>query len=518
MRHLSRDFTAIAPDMPGYGASDPTGGPPTLPELADHVAAFMEELRIGEAAVYGYHTGASLATSLAARHPARVRVAICEGLLCLDTQERGAFAARYLEPFVAREDGGHLAWLWTRLKDQSLFFPWHERTAAARLDLDATPPAVLESTARDWLRCGEHYWHGYAAAFAYDPAADLAAIRTPHHILCRHGDPVAAHERRLHPLAANVTVHVVDTAEEGRDRVLGILAGGSPGAPAPRPAPRPAPPRPIEGGVWRDYVVSQGTQLQVSCAGPASDPHATLVQHDAGSSLRACAELVSGWGGRGRTLALELPGHGDTEWPDAAEVGSIQGLANLAKDALEVLGVGTCDLVGIGAGAAVQVELARNSPRIAASLTLVAPLDATGDEDFQSRLAASYAPLLGDAHGGYLLQAWHEVRDHLLFFPWYERRRRYAVSDSPRLDPRFLQSRTADLILAGAAGRAVRRAEVGYPLLTRLRELPLTPRFAAPPWEPRYQHVRGLAGARGHFLTLARDVRDWPRQIAEEGQ
>jgi pimeloyl-ACP methyl ester carboxylesterase len=496
--------------MPGYGASDPMGdSPPTLQALADNAAAFMDELCIGDAAVYGYHTGASIAASLAARHPARVRVAICEGLLCLDEKERRAFTWRYLEPFVAREDGGHLAWLWTRLKDQSLFFPWHEKTAAARLELDASPPAVLERMALDWLRSGEHYWHAYAAAFAYDPLADLAALRAPLHVLCRHGDPLAGHERRLRPLPENVTVHGFDTVEEGRDRVLGILAGCAHCAPMPAPAP----PRPIEAGVWQDYVVSMGAQLRVSCAGGTSDSHATVVQHDAAGSLRACAELVRGWGGRGRILALELPGHGETEWPDAPDAASIQVLARLTKNALDVLGVARCDLVGIGAGAAVHVELARTRPRIAASLTLIAPLDVTADEDLRSRLAASYAPPQPDAHGGYLLQAWHEVRDHLLFFPWFERRRRYAVMDSPRLEPQFLQSRTTDLVLAGAAGRAVRRAEIGYPLLEKLGELTLKPRFAAPSWEPRYEHVRALAASRGSFLTLPRHLRDWPRHI-----
>ena len=174
MQRLAERFTTIAPDMPGYGASDPCDGANVCIEfLADRVAALMDELGVATAAVYGLHTGASVALSLARRHPRRLRLAICEGLLCLDQSERREYLTRYIEPFVPRFDGGHLAWLWTRIKDQSLFFPWYEHTAAARLDLDATPAPALAARAADWLRSGARYSMGYAAAFNYDPRADL---------------------------------------------------------------------------------------------------------------------------------------------------------------------------------------------------------------------------------------------------------------------------------------------------------------------------------------------------------
>ena len=77
LRQIALRCTALAPDMPGYGASDPLPDTPlTVTALADNVASFMDELGIETAAVYGYHTGASVANCLARRHPRRVIVTL----------------------------------------------------------------------------------------------------------------------------------------------------------------------------------------------------------------------------------------------------------------------------------------------------------------------------------------------------------------------------------------------------------------------------------------------------------
>jgi pimeloyl-ACP methyl ester carboxylesterase len=514
MQRLAGRFTAIAPDLPGYGASDPLAGLPlSIESLADHVVAFMDELGFARAAVYGFHTGASVALSLARRHPLRLSVAICEGLLCLSETERSALASRYIEPFVPRFDGGQLAWLWTRIKDQSLFFPWYDRSAAARLDLDATPVPALARRALDWLRSGERYGAGYAAAFAYDPRADLPFINVPLCALCHRHDPLAAHLPRLEPLPANVEVRRFGSIQEGFDRVEDALlrhAGN-------RPAPAVVAARPLRGRVWQDYVRSRGIALRVVRTGGGGNTdgagRTSVLLHAAQSSAGACREWIGALGARRRALAIELPGHGETDCPVGCELENPTFHAELVKGALDVLAATDCDLIGWGAGAAVQVEVARHWPSLARSLILLAALDVTRDPALQAALRASYAAPEADSHGGYLLRAWHEARDHLLFFPWYERRRAFALADSPCLEPKFLQARTVDALLADTAGVALRRAEIGYPLLARLSELRIEARHAAPPWDPRHAHSRGLAVSSHKFLTLSRAPERWREEI-----
>jgi len=520
MLQLAGHFTAIAPDLPGYGASDPpAAGRMSIEGLADGIAAFMDELGLATAAVYGFHTGASVAVALARRHPQRLNVAICEGLLCLSEAERGEFQSRYIEPFVPRFDGGHLAWLWTRIKDQSLFFPWYERHAAARLDLDGTAVPVLQRRAEDWLRSGERYALGYAAAFDYDPRADLPFIAVPVVAQCHRHDPLAEHLPRLKP-QANVEVRRFGTLNEGIELVQGTLRrhGGGPPAPAVVAA------RPLAGRLWQDYVMSQRVPLRVVRAGDGAG-RALVYQHAAQRSALACRGWLGACGAGRPALSIEVPGHGETE-PAAGEAldnpqsAHVEFLADLVKGALDALGVTDCDLIGSGAGAAVKVELARRWPALAQSVTLIAALDVTRDPELQAALLASYASPAADSHGGYLLRAWHEARDHLLFFPWFERRRAFALAGSPCLAPEFLQQRTVDALIAGSAGVALRRAEISYPLLARLQDLRVAVRHCAPPWEPRIAHSRGLAAsseaARGprEFVTLSREPVRWSLDFA----
>lgn len=510
MQRLAGRFTLIAPDMPGYGASDACAGVSLSIEfLADRVAAFMDELGIGRAAVYGFHTGASVALSLARRHPRRLTVAICEGLLCLDGGERQEFLSRYSEPFTPRFDGGHLAWLWTRLKDQSLFFPWYERTAAARLDLDATPPAALAPRALDWLRSGAGYAAGYAAAFNYDPRVDLPFIAVPLIAQCHRHDPLAAHLPRLSPPAPRSEVRCFGTAEERFDLLHASLLRHADDSPAP-PAPIT---RAIAGGVWQHYVVAQGLALRVLRTDAGAGP-AIVIQHAAQSSAGACRDWLGVFGERGPAVAIELPGHGESERPAGRDLEDPGCSADFVSGVLDALGISECGFVGCEAGAAVQVEVVRRRPSRARSITLVGALDLMQDPALQAALCASYAAPAVDSYGGYLLRAWHEARDHSLFFPWYERRRAFALDVAPCLAPSILQARTRDALLAGDAGVALRRAEIGYPLLARLRELAIVPRHAATSSDPRQPYSRALCAAARDFITLPREPAQRARALA----
>jgi pimeloyl-ACP methyl ester carboxylesterase len=497
---LAPFYTVLAPDMPGYGASDPLPvGEMTVQSLADGVAAFMARLGIAAAAVYGYHTGASIATCLARRHPERVIVAICEGLLCLDAQEREEFLARYAEPFVPRWDGAHLAWLWSRLRDQSIFFPWYERSAAARLAIDGTPHSVLALMALDWLRSGERYPQAYAAAFAYDPLPDLAAISCPHFIVAQQGDPLSAHLARLPSMRGQLQTQLFAGVRDGIDRVLSILAATA--ARAAAPAPVAAQPQQTDSRLWQDYLSCEGLQLRVM-QGPGSAPLATVVLHDAQGSLRSCTTLLNERAAGARVLAVELPGHGESDGIDADGEVPIPYLAELLHAVLLQLGLPACHLIGMGAGAAIAVQMLQDRPALASALTLIAPIDLTAQRELQNSLRESYLAPRSDFFGGYLLRAWHEVRDHLLFFPWFERRRAFAAANPPRLDTALIHARTVDLLLAGASGAGLRRAEMCYPMLQRLQALRLPVDVAAPSWEPRYAHSRELAGTRWPFRAL----------------
>jgi pimeloyl-ACP methyl ester carboxylesterase len=500
MRRLSASHTVIAPDMPGYGASDPfLAKSVSMDMLAGNLAELMDELGIPVAAFYGFHTGASLATAFARRYPQRVVVAIAEGLLCLDESTRQELLANYLHPFVPQWDGAHLAWLWSRIKDQSVFFPWYTRTEHSRLSMDGAAPAVLAVNALDWLRSGNHYMRCYAAALGYQPALDLPHIGTPHYIVGRQGDPIAQQMQQWPTLGANFHLQLYGSGSELEAAVEAIFQQYSARAHAPAVVPS----RPLPSGMWQDYVDSHGQQLRIARAGGSDQPLA-IVQHGAQGSLQSCAELITGLAQRRSVLAIELPGHGETESLADADL-CIDNLTQLLRGALQTLGVTGGDLLGMGVGAALQVELLRVQALKANSLSLINVIDVTADPALQSQLFDSYRPIEHDSWGGFLLRAWHQARDHLLFFPWYERRRAYAAAGMPMLDNAVLQRRMVDLLLSGGSGNALCQAELHYPLSERLTALSLAPTFAAPVWESRYVHTQRLAAASGQFVALPRE-------------
>jgi pimeloyl-ACP methyl ester carboxylesterase len=236
-----------------------------------------------------------------------------------------------------------------------------------------------------------------------------------------------------------------------------------------------------------------------------------VIQHGAQSSLRACRDLVVDFAATRSAVAVEIPGHGESD--SGPESGTIEDVTERLAATLEALGIDAYEFVGMDAGCAIGAQMHKVSPQSMRSLTLISPLDVSHDPALRTALQESYAVPAADSYGGYLLKAWHEVRDHQLFFPWFERRRAYAGLDAPRLDPGWLHARTVDLLASASAGVALRRAELGYPLRQRLAEFPLEPLVAAPAWEPRLAHARTLATRGGRFAALTGDASDWAGEI-----
>jgi pimeloyl-ACP methyl ester carboxylesterase len=69
---LSRSFTVIAPDMPGFGASEPLDDP-TLANNAQLLKDLLDHLKVGNAIVVGNSFGVAVAIEFASAFPERAR-------------------------------------------------------------------------------------------------------------------------------------------------------------------------------------------------------------------------------------------------------------------------------------------------------------------------------------------------------------------------------------------------------------------------------------------------------------
>ncbi len=82
MTALAHQYTLIAPDMPGFGASPPLGETTDVPRLIAWVEAFADTLALDRFTLNGHSFAAGLAVHLATRNPQQVEKLV---LTCFST-------------------------------------------------------------------------------------------------------------------------------------------------------------------------------------------------------------------------------------------------------------------------------------------------------------------------------------------------------------------------------------------------------------------------------------------------
>jgi pimeloyl-ACP methyl ester carboxylesterase len=160
---MAADRSVFAPDTPGFGESD---APPSQPAIADYAGAmldFMDQMRLRQVDLLGYHTGSAIAAEMALAQPERIRRIVMVAVPVLNAEERAAFDASPW-PAPIREDGAHLAAEWQRS------LRWRG------------PGVTLEQLAASFaekLRNGPQAWWGAHAAVHWPAAERLPRLTQP---------------------------------------------------------------------------------------------------------------------------------------------------------------------------------------------------------------------------------------------------------------------------------------------------------------------------------------------------
>lgn len=170
---VGRRVRAIAPDTPGYGASDPPPQPLSIAGYAERLVLFLGTLGLERVALVGNHTGGSIAIQIAADHPDLVHSLVVLGCPLYDQEESQHQLQNYLEPFTLSTSGSHLEWVWNRYK--------HIWGADSPLEL-------LHMATTEFLRTADRYDWAYQAAFRFDAAKVLPHVICPTLFLVTEGD------------------------------------------------------------------------------------------------------------------------------------------------------------------------------------------------------------------------------------------------------------------------------------------------------------------------------------------
>lgn len=486
MRDWADRFTVFAPDYPGFGMSDPLGADGelelTLDDFAEVLLRWMDVIGLDAAGAYGFHTGAGMAVALAAAAPERITAVYANGYVVLNQAEQDEILRGYLPPFKPAWDGSHLLWLWTRNRDQLIFFPWFDRRAEARIARTVPPPAVLHDWALELLRADDHYRVGYRAAFTYPGDVPLRTLKTQAIITATATDVLGAYLERITAPAPSVAVRVGGTMQENLDEAAAFFQCWPGSQPPPAPPTQPLADRP-----WNLML---DAAVRVRCCTTGTGTPLVLL-HELGGACETLEPLLAACARERPTAALDLPGHGESVGlaPDAEFVArSVEQIGRL----LGHLGWAQADLLGIGGGGVVALACAQALPGQVRRVAVrgLPYLDAAAAAEQAAHFAPQIAP---DWHGGYLLEYWHVARNQALFWPWYRQEESAALGGAARVGAAELHTRTVALLKAAPGLAAAAAAVFGYPLDGALRELSQPLLLAAAPSDPHFAHTRAAA-------------------------
>ena len=209
--------------------------------------------------------------------------------------------------------------------------------------------------------------------------------------------------------------------------------------------------------------------------------------------------------GRKRSVAPDLPGHGDSD-PAAAGDHTPARLAADIAALIAALDLAPVRIAARGLGAAVAVELAHAQPDFFAALRLaeVAALTAGETAVWHARLVPDTAPRRDGKH---LLTLWHALRDGEMFWPWFDTRAAAARRIEPALDAGFLATRFLAALLCRDL-RAAHAAAIGWDAPARLCGLACPVEIAAVPGDGWARDAARLAAAAGSRLVDLRPEGD----------
>jgi pimeloyl-ACP methyl ester carboxylesterase len=284
-----------------------------------------------------------------------------------------------------------------------------------------------------------------------------------------------------------------------------------------KPAPKPAATRPLPGRLWSQFIDVPGGQLRIRRNDDAGG-RPVLVQHDAAGSSEVVHALASGFIGKRPVIAINLPGHGESDNVLPKGKVTVTAYARAVLAALPALGIGEFDFIGTWGGGLVGLELALLEPARVRHLALADLI--YFDDDLRADLLEHYTPDIQPVwYGGHLLEAWHLLRDQGLFWPWYDRTRKGAIRQPIYVDPVMVHSRVLELFRSNGMWRQAYQAHFSYPTKSKLakalgkEKVPMT--FVAPSWDPQLGVTQQAARdfPQAAFRRMPDDMCHWADEL-----
>lgn len=163
--------------------------------------------------------------------------------------------------------------------------------------------------------------------------------------------------------------------------------------------------------VRRQYVDGPFGQVHVHVATPESksDNLPLVCLHQSPKSSREFSSLLRNFNDR-TVIAIDNPGHGESDTPDTESEATIENYAASAWTALKRMGHKKVDILGHHTGAKVACEMAFQKPKKVGSIVMVSALVLTHEE--REAFKAQFKPIPLDEDGTRFKHMWTQSIKH----------------------------------------------------------------------------------------------------------
>lgn len=489
---MSKHFTVISPDTPGFGQSSPL--PLEQPEIEDYAKAMIDladALGLDRFLVAGTHTGSKIALSVAVQAPDRVIQLVMDGLAVYTEAERDEQLARYTAPIEPLWHGGHLLLSWHTMRNMFIFWPWFRQEAARRM-VDTVPdPQTLHRMVLDQMRAPAFWGLAYRAAFRFDTHKALNHLQTPSILLAAEADPLHGHLARLGTGTENLTISSAANQDHVA-HIVRLLDASATAAPVP-----PAPSVIHRGSTSRRYVSTSKGRVHVRMDGDPAAPQVVLL-HSSPGSADSYESLIEDLAKDHLVIAPDLLGNGYSDAPDITHT-DLTYYADALAEVLDALDL-NCLVFGTHTGAGIAIELAIARPERVFGVVAEGMPSFTNDE--QEELSACYTPSFApEKNGEHLVRAWHMLRDMQLFWPWYRSEADHVRPTGPS-SAESLQHQLVQLLKSGQTYPLAYHAAFKYPAKERLALVQVPALLCADPRDMLHPVTRELALSAGDDITF----------------
>ena len=435
---LKKNFTCIAPDTPGNGNSDPlTEQNPTMLDYGKNIKLFLDALGIDKVCVYGFHTGASVGGSFASQFPERVNVAVLNGFVALNEEERKDIMDNYLTPLEFSWDGSHLLWSWARLREQHIFFPWYRISEETRMQSNLPEPNQIHENLMEFFRSGDEYRKPYGAAFMFEGDKIAKTFKSPTIICASDWDPTVRFLSRL-PSELPPKVRIERLGNKRGAEVIKWLEGVF-NEYAIGDTPAIQDPEPIKGKFWQDFIDLNGCQLHVRKSNGVGRP--LILQHEVGDDNNSLSRFTEA---NINAFAIDLPGHGESDSIPQDDF-SLNDIADYMTEVIKKIGIDEFDIISIQNSSSISLQVSKNLSNQVRRLFLVnyqhfSKLD---KKNYYDKYSFDITP---QKYGEHLIKCWNFLRDLSLFYPWFENKSENLILDEGNLELNYLHQRVVSLL------------------------------------------------------------------------